>query len=290
MASNDRVHVTHHFAGTSAASSVRVNLRVLLRLGERPRDVFGLAVPRLDFDQGLRTGERMRRLGLRAVRRQQVDDAAAVHRPAGLAHRFVQRRGFEAVGDAARQPLGEHRRADHRAAVVVDFDQIVLLDAARRGILRIHAHDPVVPILHLHPVVRDIEQEAVLAVALGVEAVLAVRREQLQRIFPEQLARLRALPRRHVFDDRRPLRIVQTLEAVALELELARLGLQAFEELHRVVGRQWVRLRNVLLAAFPEPAEGDRRAQMLLLRRHDEVAAANELLPRHHLGHVGRIE
>jgi hypothetical protein len=123
-----------------------------------------------------------------------------------------------------------------------------------------------------------------------MEAVLAVRREQLQRIFPEQLARVRALPRRHVFDYGRPLGIVQSLETVALEFELARLGLQPLEELQRVVGGKRVRLRNVLLAAFPEPAKRDGRAQMLLLRRHDEVPAANEFLPRHHLGQVGRLE
>ena len=194
------------------------------------------------------------------------------------------------MGDAARKPLGEHRRADHRATIVVDFDQIVLLDAARRGILRIHAHGPIVPILHLHPVVRNVEQEAVLAVALGVEAVFAVRREQLQRIFPEQLARLRALPGRYVFDHRRPLGIIRALETVAFELKLARLGLQAFEELHRVIGWQWMRLRNVLLAAFPEPAEGDRDAQVLLLRRHDVVTALDELLPGNLFRQVGGIE
>ena len=55
---------------------------------------------------------------------------------------------------------------------------------------------------------------------------LRVRREQLQRIAREQLARMRPLPRRLVLHDRRPLRVLEALEAVALELELARLGLQ----------------------------------------------------------------
>ena len=103
------------------------------------------------------------------VRREQVEAAAAVDRLAGLAHRIVDRRRLVAVADAARQPLRRQRRADHRAAVVVDLDQVVLLDAARRRVLGVQPHDPVVVAVDLDAVVLDVEQERVLAVALGVE-------------------------------------------------------------------------------------------------------------------------
>src|SRR5512144_1398202 len=51
-----------------------------------------------------------------------------------------------------------------------------------------------------------------------------------------------------------------------------------------------MRLRDVLLAAFPEPAERDRRAQLFLLGRHDVVAAFDELLPGNLLRQIGRVE
>ena len=136
----------------------------------------------------------MGRLGLGALGREQVEAAAAIDRAAGLAHRIVGRGGFVAVADAARQALGRQRRADHRAAVVVDLDQVVLLDAARGRVLGVHADDPVVIALHVDAVVRDVEQEGALAVALGVEAVFGMRREHLQRIALEHLARMRAFP------------------------------------------------------------------------------------------------
>ena len=113
-----------------------------------------------------------------------------------------------------------------------------------------------------------------------------MRREQLQRI-ALVLRRVRAFPGRLVFDDRRPLRVLEALEAVALELELAGLRLQAAQEFLGVVGRQRLRLRHVLLAVLPEPAEGHRRAQLLLLGRHDVVAALQQLLERDHLRQVG---
>ncbi len=160
--------------------------------------VLDLAVPQFDFDQRLRARERVRRLGLRLVRHQQIDDAAAVDRLADLAHRIVDRRGLETVRDAARQPLRDHRCAHHRAAIVVDLDEIVLLDAALGGVLRAQADDPVVTAVDLDPVIGDVEQEGVLAVALRVEAVFAVRRQQLQRILVDEVRGVRALPGGHV--------------------------------------------------------------------------------------------
>ena len=88
------------------------------------------------------------------------------------------------MADAARQPLRWQRRTDDRAAIVEDFDQVMLLDAALVGIRRIEAHEPVVIAVDLDPMVLDVEQEGVLAVPLGVEGVLRVRREELQRITP----------------------------------------------------------------------------------------------------------
>ena len=119
---------------------------------------------------------------------------------------------------------------------------------------RIEPDDPVVVAVHLHPVVLDVEQKRILAVALGVKTVLGMRREHLQRIALEIL-RVRAFRRRLVFDDRRPLGIVDALEAVALEFELARLRLQPAQIFLGVVRRQRLRFRHVLLAVLPEPAE-----------------------------------
>src|SRR6516164_3598146 len=107
-----------------------------------------------------------------------------------------------------------------------------------------------------------------------------MRREQLQRVPLIERAGMRSLPRRLVFDDRRPLGIVEALEAVALEFELAGLGLQPAQILLGVVRRQRLRLGYVLLPVFPEPAERHRRAQFLLFRRHHVITALEELLPR----------
>jgi hypothetical protein len=86
------------------------------------------------------------------------------------------------VGDAAWQPLGRQRRADHCAAVVEDLDQIVLVDAAFFGVLGVEPHDPVIVAVNFDAMVFDVEQERILAVALGVERIFAVRREQLERV------------------------------------------------------------------------------------------------------------
>src|SRR5208337_4094103 len=84
--------------------------------------------------------------------------------------------------------------------------------------------------------------------------------------------------------------IVEAFEAVALKLELARLRLQPAQEFPRVVGWQRVRFRYVFLSVFPEPAERNRRPQLLLFRRHDKVAATNEFLPGNMLRQVGGVE
>ena len=109
-------------------------------------------------------------LGLRALGREQVEAPSPIDRFAGLAHRIVDRRGLVAVAHAARQPLRRQRRADHRAAIVEDLHQVVLLDAALGGVLGVEPHDPVVVAADLDPMVLDVEQERILAVALGVEA------------------------------------------------------------------------------------------------------------------------
>jgi hypothetical protein len=70
----------------------------------------------------------------------------------------------------------------------------MLLDAARGGIFGVEPHDPVVVAVNLDPVVLDVEQEGILAVALGVERVFRVRREHLQREAFVHLARMRPLP------------------------------------------------------------------------------------------------
>ena len=60
--------------------------------------------------------------------------------------------------------------------------------SARCRVVRMQAHNPVIPAVDLDTVIGDVEQETVLTVALGMEAVSGVRREQLQRIFVAQSA------------------------------------------------------------------------------------------------------
>src|SRR5262245_57993005 len=98
-----------------------LDLGVLLHGREGRRHVLGAAVPQLDLNECIGACERVCRLGLRFVRGEQVEAAAAVDRLAGLAHRIVHRRRLVAMADAARQPLRRQRRADHGAAFVVDL-------------------------------------------------------------------------------------------------------------------------------------------------------------------------
>src|SRR5262249_9078686 len=120
--------------------------------------------------------------GLRALGREQIETAATIDRLAGLTHWIVDRRRLIAVCDAAWQPLRRQCRADHRAAIVEDLNQIMLADTALLCILGIHAYDPVVIAIDLDPMVLDVEQEGVLAVTLGVKRIFRVRRKQLQRV------------------------------------------------------------------------------------------------------------
>ena len=85
------------------------------------------------------------------------------------------------MAHTARQPLRRQRGADHRSALVEDLHQIVLLDAARRGVLGVEPHDPIVVTVDLDPMVFDVEQEGILAVTLGMEGVFRMGREHLQR-------------------------------------------------------------------------------------------------------------
>jgi hypothetical protein len=98
------------------------------------------------------------------------------------------------MDDAARQALRRQRRAKHRAAIVEHLDQIVFANAARLGVLDIHAHDPVIITIDVDAMVLDVEQKRILAVALGVEGKFRMRRQQLQRIALEQFAGMAALP------------------------------------------------------------------------------------------------
>src|SRR5476651_924588 len=100
----------------------------------------------------------MGRLGLRALGGQQIKAAAAIDRLTGLAHRIVVRRRLIAMTNAVRQPLSRQRRADHSASIVEYLDEIMLLDAALRRILRIQAYDPIKVAADIDAMVLDIEQ------------------------------------------------------------------------------------------------------------------------------------
>src|SRR6185295_19253384 len=58
----------------------------------------------------------------------------------------------------------------------------------------------------------------------------------------------------------------------------------------RVIRRERHRLRHVFLAALVEPVPRQRRALLLFLRRHHEVALTNELLPRDVLRQIRALE
>jgi hypothetical protein len=60
---------------------------------------------------------------------------------AGLAHRTILGRGGRGRHHARAQPVGDLRGADHRAAMVPEADQVVVLDAARFRILAADARD-----------------------------------------------------------------------------------------------------------------------------------------------------
>ena len=60
--------------------------------------------------------------------------------------------------DPARQALRDHRGAQHRAAIIVDLDEIVLLDAARGRVGRVEPDDLIIVAVDLHPVIRNVEQ------------------------------------------------------------------------------------------------------------------------------------
>src|SRR5215471_10503833 len=139
--------------------------------------------------------------------------------------------------------------------------------------------------------IGDVVEEAVLAVHLRVEREPRMRRDELQRVVLEAFS-ARELRRPRVLRDRRPLLAVriETLQALALELDLAGLSLQAVQVPLRVIRRQRHRLRHVLLPALVEPVPRERRALLLFLGGDHEVTLADELFPRDVLRQIRALE
>ena len=118
-----------------------------------------------------------------------------------------------------------------------------------------------------------LRRNAVLAVALGVERVFRVRREQLQRIALEHLAECGPSQDGSYLTIGGRSGSLKRLRLLHSNSSLPDWVCRPVADIPRVVRRQRLRLRHVLLAVLPEPAERHRRAQLLLLRRHDVIAA-----------------
>ena len=125
---DDHVPFFHDFfAGTNCASlSVRL-ISLSFSMAANAADICSMRPSHSSIcTSELAPASECVRLGLRALGREQIETAAAVDGFARLAHRIVDRRGFVAMRDAARQPLRRQARADHRAAIVEHLDQVVL--------------------------------------------------------------------------------------------------------------------------------------------------------------------
>src|SRR5690348_7853550 len=116
-------------------------------------------------------------------------------------------------------------------------------DASRGRVGRTEPEQPEAMPADQRAMVLDAVDRRVLTVAVGMEAVAAVRGDQLQRIASRQV-RTRSLPGRDISVERRPLGIVGgvPLEQLGDELQLAAGCLQARAEFFGELRRQGMRL------------------------------------------------
>jgi hypothetical protein len=75
------------------------------------------------------------------------------------------------MADSSWQSLGRDCSANDSSPIIMDFYQIVLFDPALCCILCVHPNEPIVVAVNINTVIRNVEEKAVLAVALGVEAI-----------------------------------------------------------------------------------------------------------------------
>ena len=154
------------------------------------------------------------------------------------------------------------------------------------GVLGVEPQHPVVPVADLDAMVGDVVEERALAVALGVEADTSSAASEAAadsclnsgECGPSHDGSYLTIGGRS--GSLKRLRLLHSNSSLP---DWVCRPLQIF----LVVRRQRLRLRHVLLAALAEPAERHRRAKLLLLGRHDVVAALEELLERDHLLQVG---
>ncbi len=168
---------------------------------------------------------------------QKVYAAAPINRISGLTQRIIDRAGRIGVGGPRREPFRHLGGADDRSTVVEDLDQVILLNAALPGVLRIYFHNPVVIPIDEDPVVLHVIDVTVLPIGMGVEAESRVGGQQLQGIFFIKRRGVMPLPGWDVGIDDRPLRVVrvEAFQAGALEFDLAGLGLKPLLVFPRIV-------------------------------------------------------
>ncbi len=136
----------------------------------RALKAFGLAEPLLYLYQARVQRDHFGSLERAALRRQDVGATAPVGKSISVEWVELCTR-FEGRDDTRHGQRRQIRRADECPTVVERADKVVMLNAARLRILRVHAHHPIVIAVHEHPVVLDVINRTVLAVAAGMEAV-----------------------------------------------------------------------------------------------------------------------
>ena len=88
-------------------------------------------------------------------------------------------KSFSSAVQVAFVQIGDLRSQDDLRPVVVRSDEVAVVDAARRGVGRVQAHDPVVVAVHQNTVVLDLVAPAGFCVSHRVEAETGMGRDHL---------------------------------------------------------------------------------------------------------------
>jgi hypothetical protein len=162
-------------------------------------------------------------LDYRPARDEYVYASAAIGRSARFAYGIIHGGAAVGVNRPGGKSLGEVSRADNRATIVEDLDEIIFANAPGFRIIRVEAHDPVMVAVNGNSVFLDVVDPALLPVSACVKGVPGMGRDELQGVFAVEFGSVVTFPGRKVFGHHRPLRIVRVkaLQTGANELELA---------------------------------------------------------------------
>ena len=92
------------------------------------------------------------------------------------------------------QSISRKSRTYDGAAFIVGFDQIKFLNASICRVLIIDSQRPVITAIYFDPMIDDIIEKRIFAVALTVIAVARMGRQHLQRVFGKALFIIRPFP------------------------------------------------------------------------------------------------